>query len=300
MISVIIPTYNSLSTLTKTLQSIFAQNIKGIEVIIIDDSLDNKIKHHIVSLNNSFIKYHKNKTVLVTTDSRIKGLLLASNQYVAFMDHDDIATNNAYSVLLNAMKKNNYDFVFSNYIINNHLTKTVIKKNLSIFKENFIKNILRSPGPFFQCCLFKKDFLVNSLNCFDKKAEPSEDWCFFIGVGQNLTNFGYINIYSFVWNLNEKSQSNNYKKELLALKYITKKYYSIMFKNSKNNLSLQFRKIGSMFYYLKEYENSVYYFKKAFETNKLSVKNFILMLTQIMPKKLYFMLMNLYVKKIVS
>ena len=73
-----------------------------------------------------------------------------------------------------------------------------------------------------------------------------------------------------------------------------------MLKNSKKNLSLQFRKIGCMFYYLKEYENSVYYFKKAFEINRLSLKNFVLMLTQIMPQKLYFMLMNLYVKKIVS
>ena len=300
MISVIIPTYNSLSTLIEALKSIFIQNVKGIEIIIIDDSPDNKIKHYIASLNNCFIKYYKNKKVLGTTESRIKGLLLASNQYIAFMDHDDISTNNAYKVLLKAMKKNNYDFVFSNYIINNHLTKTVIKKNLSIFKKKFVKNILYGPGPFFQCCLFKKDFLINSLNCFDKKSEPSEDWCFFIGITQNTINFEHINIYSFMWNLNEKSQSNNYKKELLALKYITKKYYSIMLKNSKKNLSLQFRKIGCMFYYLKEYENSVYYFKKAFKINKLSLKNFVLVLTQIMPQKLYFMLMNLYVKKIVS
>ena len=77
-------------------------------------------------------------------------------------------------------------------------------------------------------------------------------WCFFIGIAQNTMSFEHINIYSFMWNLNEKSQSNNYKKELLALKYITKKYYSIMLKNSNKNLSLQFRKIGCMFYYLKD------------------------------------------------
>ena len=114
MISVIIPTYNSLNTLIEALKSIFIQNVKGLEIIIIDDSSDNKIKHYITSLNNCFIKYYKNKKVLGATESRIKGLLLASNQYIAFMDHDDISTNNAYKLLLNAMKKNNHDFVFSN------------------------------------------------------------------------------------------------------------------------------------------------------------------------------------------
>ena len=38
MISVIIPTYNSLNTLIKALKSIFIQNVKGLEIIIIDDS----------------------------------------------------------------------------------------------------------------------------------------------------------------------------------------------------------------------------------------------------------------------
>ena len=71
------------------------------------------------------------------------------------MDDDDISTNNAYKMLLNVMK-NNHDFVFSNYTINNHLTKTVIKKNLSIFKKNFVKNILYGPGPFFNAACSKK------------------------------------------------------------------------------------------------------------------------------------------------
>ena len=66
------------------------------------------------------------------------------------------ATNNAYGVLLNAMKKNNHDFVFSNYIINNHLTKTVIKKNLSTFKKILLKIFYTPRSLFFNAACSKK------------------------------------------------------------------------------------------------------------------------------------------------
>ena len=64
----------------------------------------------------------------------------------------------------------------------------------------------------FSMLLVQKRLHINSLNCFDKKSEPSEDWCFFIGITQNTMNFEHINIYSFMWNLNKKANQIIIKK----------------------------------------------------------------------------------------
>ena len=41
---------------------------------------------------------------------------------------------------------------------------------MNAFGEDFKYNIIRNPGPFFQCCLFKKEFLLNNIDSFDNQS----------------------------------------------------------------------------------------------------------------------------------
>jgi len=299
MISIIIPTYNNTNKLENAVNSILKQSVPNLEIIIIDDSLNGRASKVIEKINHPAIKYYKNSKNQGTTLSRIRGIELSRGDYLGFLDDDDIALNNNLMKQLDAMILGDYDFVFCDYIINNLVDNKRLEKQLYQYGENFKKNILYSPAIFLQCCLFKKNFVLNNLCCFDYKSEPSEDWDFFISLSKLKPKIKHIKFYGFQWNYSKESQSYNYKKETLALEYIVNKHCDYMKRYSKNYLSLQYRKLGSMFFYLKNQRQSTFYFKHASVTWPWSLKNIALNLIKYFPKPLYLMIMEKYVKKII-
>ena len=90
MISIIIPAHNN-ETLQKAVESILKQKYSHQEIIVIDDSVDNKIQENIQNINHSDIKYYKNTKNLGTTLSRKRGIQIAQGDYIGFLDDDDLA-----------------------------------------------------------------------------------------------------------------------------------------------------------------------------------------------------------------
>lgn len=92
VVSVIMPIYNASKFLDKTLQSIFAQTYKNIEIVLVDDcSKDNSaeiIKGYMSE--HPEIVYHLQEKNMGAGEARNKALELASGRYVAFLDSDDI------------------------------------------------------------------------------------------------------------------------------------------------------------------------------------------------------------------
>ena len=59
-ISIIIPTYNSLNLLQKSLNSIIDQKDIKLEVIVVDDSTNSIIFNYLKKINSDKVKYYKN------------------------------------------------------------------------------------------------------------------------------------------------------------------------------------------------------------------------------------------------
>jgi len=91
LISIIIPTYNDSAHVCRAIDSVLAQEIKNIEIIVIDDcSTDNTCK--ILNQkykNNLKIKIYKNQTNLKLGASRNVGISKAKGKYLFFLDSDD-------------------------------------------------------------------------------------------------------------------------------------------------------------------------------------------------------------------
>ena len=147
MISIIIPAYNN-DTIGGAIDSILKQKISNLEIIIVDDSVDNKIKNTIDNIDHPDIKYYKNTKGLGTTLSRIEGIKIALGDYIGFLDDDDLMINNNLEKKLEKINEGEIDFVFCDYIINNTVENSIIKKNLYQYEKDFKKHILYGPGPF--------------------------------------------------------------------------------------------------------------------------------------------------------
>ena len=299
MISIIIPTYNSSHQLISTIQSISKQNYDNIEIIIIDDASTDDTKSQIQKLKNKKIKYYNNIDNLGTTLSRLRGIKEASGEYVAFLDHDDFWINDKLIIQSECFKNKTLDFVISNYIVNDLVNNNQYERNMDAFGKDFQYNIVRNPGPFFQCCLFKKEFLLNNIDSFDNQSEPSEDWDFFISISKVKPKVENINMNLFEWNLNHNSQSSDYYKETFAIEYIINKHRNyIKTIGGKKILSYQYRKLASMFFYSNDYKKTKYYYIQAIKEDGLSIKNIILNIICLMPKNISCSILKLMTNQI--
>ena len=91
-ISVILPVYNTPENyLRQAINSILYQTYKDFELIIINDASTNNAEEVILTYKDSRIKYYKNKKNLKVIKTLNKGLKLATGEYIARMDADDIS-----------------------------------------------------------------------------------------------------------------------------------------------------------------------------------------------------------------
>ena len=114
-VSVITPIYNAEKFLEKTLNSIFNQTYKEIEIVLVDDcSTDNS-----VNIINNFKKEH-NEIVYFCQEknlgagaARNKALELATGQYVAFLDSDDLWVKEKVAKQIELMEKEKCPFSYT-------------------------------------------------------------------------------------------------------------------------------------------------------------------------------------------
>lgn len=87
--SVIIPTYNRLIELRKSLQSVFLQTEKDFEVLVVDDGSSDKTVEWLQSLNDSRLRVLTNKFTKGACGARNTGIDAAKGGWIAFLDSDD-------------------------------------------------------------------------------------------------------------------------------------------------------------------------------------------------------------------
>ncbi len=113
LISVIIPVYNVEKYLKECVGSVLCQTYKNYEIILVDDgSTDSspQICDEYASKYECVSVIHKENSGLSHT--RNKGLSVAQGEYVYFLDSDDYIDSNAFAMLIEAIEKENSDFLF--------------------------------------------------------------------------------------------------------------------------------------------------------------------------------------------
>ena len=117
-VSVIMPYFKKKEYVEKSILSVINQSYKNLELIIIydDESMDDF--EYISKICNKFknIKIIKNIKNLGAGESRNIGIKSATGDLVAFIDADDYWYEEKLEKQINFLQKNNYKFIFCNYI----------------------------------------------------------------------------------------------------------------------------------------------------------------------------------------
>ncbi|MEP9184633.1 glycosyltransferase family 2 protein [Enterobacter ludwigii] len=117
LISIIMPSFNSANTISKSIDSIVNQSYLNWELLITDDcSTDNtaSIVSEYATLDLR-IKIFNNVTNSGAAVSRNNSIERASGDYIAFLDSDDLWHKDKLKEQLSFMKDYNLDFSFTAY-----------------------------------------------------------------------------------------------------------------------------------------------------------------------------------------
>jgi glycosyltransferase involved in cell wall biosynthesis len=106
LISVILPVYNVEKYVKEAIDSILNQTISDFEIIVIDDCSSDRTVEVIEGIDDVRIKLYRKKENKGLIDSLNLGFELASGEYIARMDGDDISVLNRFEKQLSVLEHN--------------------------------------------------------------------------------------------------------------------------------------------------------------------------------------------------
>ena len=177
-ISVIIPTYNRATFIVKTIQSVLNQTIVPEEIIVIDDGSTDQtedILRDLCLLHPKVLKYIKQKNCGVSS-ARNLGIKEASNNWLCFLDSDDLWENSKIEEQINFHKENKHIlFSYTNelWLFNDKTIKQKKhqqKQSGFCFKQNIANTLIGASTVMINRSI------LDDVGIFDEDLKVCEDY----------------------------------------------------------------------------------------------------------------------------
>lgn len=192
-ISIITPVYNPpVKYLKECIESVLNQSYGNWELCLADDASTNEQVKKILkayALQDSRIKYilrAENGHICKASNS---ALTLATGQYIALLDHDDILWPNALYEVVKTLNENpKTQFIYSD---EDKLEEDGKTHSGPFFKPDWSPDYLRSINYITHFAVIKKT-LVDKVGGFRIGFEGAQDWDLFLRVTSQVNNFSQI------------------------------------------------------------------------------------------------------------
>ncbi len=232
-VSIIVPTYNVEKYARKCFDSLLAQTLQDIEIILVDDgSTDSsgRICDEYAAKDDRVKVIHQGNIGLGL--SRNSGMAIARGEYIGFVDSDDFISENMYKILYENAKKYDADISYCEFkkfsddtnINNNDKNDSTIIK---IWKDAEIKQYLLdrigmppiskkdvSYSASVCCGLFSRNRLQKIRAAFVTEREfISEDMIFDIDVIPNCNTIVHTDYELYYYRTNNNSLTKVYRED---------------------------------------------------------------------------------------
>lgn len=202
-ISVIVPIYNTDKYLESCIQSVLDQTYSNWELILIDDGSSDSsgaiADKYELSDERIKVVHKPNEGVSV---ARNQGIDMASGDYIAFLDSDDMLTSSCFEILLKAAINNNADIVAGRICGEQRVSKKVIWT-----KDEALENsLMDNPLTYSACAKLFKSELIGATH-FKSDLRVSEDTYFVFQMLCKQPIFVGLEDKVYVYNENPSSAS---------------------------------------------------------------------------------------------
>jgi glycosyltransferase involved in cell wall biosynthesis len=182
LVSVVIPCFNSGSTIAQTIDSIKDQTWLNVEIVVVDDGSDDAATQEVLNaLKGVTLLKQKNKGLPA---ARNAGISIARGEYVMPLDADDWLEPKAIEKILCALHSNHRASFAYSYIKLEGEAQGVLQKNYNFFEQLFLNQM-----PY--CLLMPKKLWVDVGGYDETMRRGYEDWEFSIRLGAS-GKFGLV------------------------------------------------------------------------------------------------------------
>ena len=215
-VTVLMSVYNGEKYLQEAIDSILGQTFKDFEFLIVNDGSTDKTVEILESYNDPRIKIINNEKNIGLTKSLNKGLRLASGEYIARQDADDISLSTRFEEELKFFEKNsNVALTGTDYFLINE--KDEIIHTVNCFTENSkLKEKLLEGNQFGHGSIMFKKECIDKVGAYREEFEFSQDYDFYLRVAE-IYDIANIPEPLYKWRININSVS--VRKKALQDKY---------------------------------------------------------------------------------
>lgn len=225
--SIVIPTYNDLSLLQRTLESIRNQREVSMQVVVVDDSnSNNDIQHYVEILADDCVFYQHNTPSLGAVRNWNEGLRKCCGRYIVLVHHDEVLQDDNHLVRLKKELEKT-DVVVSNIKVKNgdghsyHLYASWVKR-LFLYFPSFLFCI-NAIGP---CAVvsFRKECM--QMFCEQLRWFVDVEWYFRMFTASKVSYLSTTIVLSHHGHLEQISQNINVKTEAENDLVVLRRMYS--------------------------------------------------------------------------
>jgi glycosyltransferase involved in cell wall biosynthesis len=193
LVTVIIPTYNRVDFISRSINSVLNQTYKNIELIVIDDGSTDHTASVVSEFKNIKYVYKPNGR---QASARNAGLALAKGSYIATLDSDDYWHSDFIEESITQLLEFDLDFVFANTIVESKNGSEYVSFDKADWSSEYYNsseylNIIwihlngqKAREIFTKTCPAPSSALVfnrNSiLHLWDEKIVVADDWDFIL------------------------------------------------------------------------------------------------------------------------
>ncbi len=173
IISVIIPTYNRANLICHAIDSVLAQNINNLEILVIDDGSTDDTAQVLKSYERKIQYIHQDNAGV--SAARNHGLRKAKGNWIAFLDSDDTWHPQKLSLQIESIQKHNADICFTNISSERMADDVNLTSDNSIkYNEPFDLILQDNFALYIQTVLVKKE-LISKMGGFNEGYQVAED-----------------------------------------------------------------------------------------------------------------------------
>ncbi len=199
LVSVIIPNYNSVAHIIETLDSVFDQTYKHIEIIVVDDGSTDGSFEYLETVKHPKLKVKKNKGKGACA-ARNYGFELSSGDLIQYLDADDVLSSDKIEAQVKALKdKNNSIAVCSTKHFYNSINEGVIADEAYLFTTldtaAFLLNLFGAngtPGMVQTSAWLTDRGLIKIAGPWDETLSKDQDGEFFCRVVSRANQVVYV------------------------------------------------------------------------------------------------------------
>lgn len=219
LISIVVPLYNTpLSFLKQMIDSVISQSYTNWELCLADGSpsdSDSKIFNVIKNYQQNFsnIKYQKLEKNLGISGNTNAALSLASGDFIALLDHDDLLTPDALFEIVTVLNKHNDVDVL--YTDEDKVDTDLSNYYDPYFKPDFNLDLLRTCNYITHFFVVKKN-LALSVGGFSDECNGSQDYDFILKNCEKAQHIYHIPKILYHWRIHPASVAGDPKSKTYA------------------------------------------------------------------------------------